>query len=396
MKFFSQLPTFEPDAILGLQKLFLEDKRYNKVNLVIGTYEHPQKRYGGVSSVRKAQTVILEDEQNKRYLPILGSSVFLDEMREFVFGSIDPDTVTGCQTLGGTGALHLGAKIFAMTGLTRTAYIPEQTWSNHIRIFAQEGLEIIQYPYYSLEHKNLMFEQLVAFFKNAKKYSVVLFHCCCHNPTGVDFTESMWRELAALMKERELIPFFDMAYQGFADGIDADRKPVQLCIEAGNTVLIAVSASKNFSLYGERVGYFAVHDIFPEEIDKITSCLKEKVRGEYSSPNRFGGEIVATILSNPYLKQEWLSEIDTIRESLNKMRTKFVHALRTVAGHTFDFILSQKGFFGYPGFSTKQVLFLREEKAVYTTAGGRLNLNGITEKNIEHVLQSLVEAYELL
>ncbi|AAD18879.1 aspartate transaminase [Chlamydia pneumoniae TW-183] len=395
MSFFNHIPTFSPDAILGLQNVFFADKRPEKVNLVIGVYEHPQKRYGGLSCIRKAQTVILEEEQNKSYLPISGLQIFLDEMRELVFGAVDPSAIVGFQSLGGTGALHLGARLLSVAKGSGKVYVPEQTWSNHIRIFSQEGLEVIRYPYYSKEQKQLLFEPLIAFLKEVEKNSVILLHGCCHNPTGVDFTEDMWKELAILMKERELIPFFDTAYQGFAHGIELDRKPIEIFISEGNTVLVAASSSKNFALYGERVGYFAVHSTFTDELVKIHSFLEEKIRGEYSSPQRWGVEIVSTILSNPYLKEEWQSELNFIRESLGKMRTRFVQALRKVAGHTFDFLLSQHGFFAYPGFSDKQVLFLREQHAVYTTAGGRMNLNGITEKNIDHVVQSFIQAYEL-
>ncbi|WP_201456497.1 aromatic amino acid transaminase [Chlamydia sp. 17-3921] len=395
MNFFDQLPTFSPDSILGLEKVFLEDNRDEKINFVIGVYEHPQKRYGGFLSVRKAQSVILEEETNKRYLPILGLPTYLEEMRDLVFGSVDPDQIVSCQALGGTGALHLGAKIFSMAQLSGKVYVPQQSWGNHIRIFSQENLDVVRYPYYSVENKNLLFEELESFLKEAQKHSLVLFHCCCHNPTGLDLTEAMWKKLAELMKEKQLIPFFDSAYLGFAEGIEKDRKPIQICISEGIPVFVAACASKNFGLYGERVGYFAVHSKSLESLAKISSCLQEKIRGEYSSPSRHGAEIVTTILSNPYLKQEWLSELNLIRESLSKLRDKFIQAMRVQSGHVFDFISAQKGFFGYPGFSQKQVLFLREQKAVYTTEGGRFNLNGLTDKNINHAVQSFAQTYEL-
>lgn len=395
MNFFDRLPVFASDSILGLNNAFAEDNRKEKVNFIIGVYEQPQKRYGGLASIRKAQAVIAEEESNKRYLPILGLPAFLEEMRELVFGSVDPQEMVGCQALGGTGALHLGAKLFSMSQLSRKVYIPQQTWGNHIRIFSQEGLDVVRYPYYNADTKSVLFEELEKFLQEAERHSLVLFHCCCHNPTGKDLTENMWERLAVLLKEKELIPFFDAAYQGFSEGLEKDRKPIQICISAGNPVFVATCASKNFSLYGERVGYFAVHGESSEELLKISSCLQEKARGEYSSPCRHGAEIVATILSNPYLKQEWVSELGGIREALAKLREKFVQAMREVTGHTFDFIASQKGFFGYPGFSQKQVAFLREQKAIYTTEGGRFNLNGLTDKNIHHVVQSFAQAYEL-
>lgn len=178
------------------------------MNFIIGVYEQPQKRYGGLASIRKAQAVIAEEESNKRYLPILGLPAFLEEMRELVFGSVDPQEMVGCQALGGTGALHLGAKLFSMSQLSRKVYIPQQTWGNHIRIFSQEGLDVVRYPYYNADTKSVLFEELEKFLQEAERHSLVLFHCCCHNPTGKDLTENMWERLAVLLKEKELITFF--------------------------------------------------------------------------------------------------------------------------------------------------------------------------------------------
>ncbi|MEF9496804.1 amino acid aminotransferase [Chlamydia sp. 04-14] len=395
MSFFNQLPTFAPDSILGLQKLFLEDEREEKVNLVIGSYEDPNKAYGGFSSVRKAQFLFLENEMNKGYLPISGLSSFNQEMMKLVFGNVNPSFVVGAQALGGTGALHLGAKIFSMAYPSGKVYIPEQTWGNHIRIFAQQGLEVLKYPYYSSESKTLLFDEMLSVLKSAPKHSLVLLQCCCHNPTGMDLDENMWTRLAEVIKEHELLPFFDTAYLGFGLGINEDRRPIEIFIEAGNVVFVAACASKNFSLYGERVGYFAAYSRVADDLDKISSCLEEKIRGEYSSPPRHGAKIVSTILSDGALEKEWLSELDAIRNSLGKTRARFVQAMRNHIGHSFDFILSQKGFFGYPGFSLEQVLFLRLEKGIYTTSGARFNLNGITDENIDYVSQSFSEAYQL-
>ncbi|MEF9519554.1 amino acid aminotransferase [Chlamydia crocodili] len=395
MSFFNQLPTFAPDSILGLQKLFLEDDREEKVNLVIGSYEDPNQAYGGFSSVRKAQFLFLEDEMNKGYLPISGLPSFNQEMEKLVFGNVNSSFVVGAQALGGTGALHLGAKIFSMAHPSGKVYIPEQTWGNHVRIFAQQGLEVLKYPYYSSESKTLLFDEMLSVLKSAPKYSLVLLQCCCHNPTGMDLDENMWTRLAEVMKEHQLLPFFDTAYLGFGLGIKEDRRPIEIFIESGNSVFVAACASKNFSLYGERVGYFAAYSKVVDDLDKISSCLEEKIRGEYSSPPRHGAKIVSTILSNDALEKEWLSELDTIRNSLGKTRARFVQAMRNHIGHSFDFILSQKGFFGYPGFSLEQVLFLRLEKGIYTTSGARFNLNGITDKNIDYVAKSFSETYQL-
>lgn len=394
MSLFEQLPSFSPDSILGLAQAFQEDPREDKINLLLGTYEREKKRYGGFSSVRKAQSVFFDDEKDKNYLPIKGSSTFLEEMAALCFGEVDANRWVGVQAIGGTGALHLGASVYANASLAGKVCIPSQTWGNHSRIFSHQGLALEYYPYYDQETKELDLQGLKAILRSAPETSLVLLHCCCHNPTGKDIPLSEWPEIITIIKERDLIPFFDMAYLGFASGIEEDRRPVQLCIEAGVTTFVAGSASKNFSLYGSRVGFFGAIHQDKLDLNRILSFLEEQIRGEYSSPAREGVAIVTSILSNPYLRQEWELELNGIRQSLEEIRSSFVIAMRNVAGHSFDFIASQKGFFGYPGFSKEQVLFLREELGIYTTAGGRFNLNGITDKNINRVTHGFAQAYE--
>lgn len=394
MSLFEQLPSFSPDSILGLAQAFQEDPREDKINLLLGTYEREKKRYGGLSSVRKAQTVFFDDEKDKNYLPIKGSPVFLEEMAALCFGEIDAKRWTGVQAIGGTGALHLGASVYAKSSLAGKVYIPAQTWGNHSRIFSSQGLSLEHYPYYDPKTKELDLQGFKTALQTAPETSLILLHCCCHNPTGKDIPISEWPEIIAIIKERDLIPFFDMAYLGFANGIVEDRRPIQLCIEAGVTTFVAGCASKNFSLYGSRVGFFGVIHQDKQDLSRILSFLEEQIRGEYSSPAREGAAIVSSILANPYLRQEWELELEGIRQSLEETRAKFIVAMREVAGHSFDFIASQKGFFGYPGFSKEQVVFLREELGIYTTAGGRFNLNGITDKNIHRVTQGFAQAHE--
>ncbi|MBQ8498868.1 aromatic amino acid transaminase [Chlamydia sp.] len=394
MGLFEQIPSFAPDSILGLAQAFQEDPREDKINLLLGTYEREKKRYGGFSSVKKAQTVYFDDEKDKNYLPIKGSANFLEEIAALYFGEIDANRWVGVQSIGGTGALHLGASVYAKAALSGKVYIPAQTWGNHTRIFAHQGLSVEHYPYYDQETKELDLQGLKSTLRAAPESSLILFHCCCHNPTGKDIPLSVWPEIIAIIKERDLIPFFDMAYLGFAYGIEEDRKPVRLCIEEGIPTFVAGSSSKNFSLYGSRVGFFGVLHQDKHDLSRILSFLEEKIRGEYSSPAREGAAIVASILGNPYLRQEWELELNGIRQSLENMRANFVFAMRNIVGHSFDFIGSQKGFFGYPDFSKEQVVFLREELGIYTTAGGRFNLNGITDKNINRVTHGFAQAYE--
>lgn len=286
-------------------------------------------------------------------------------MAALCFGEVDANRWVGVQAIGGTGALHLGASVYANASLAGKVCIPSQTWGNHSRIFSHQGLALEYYPYYDQETKELDLQGLKAVLRSAPETSLVLLHCCCHNPTGKDIPLSEWPEIITIIKERDLIPFFDMAYLGFASGIEEDRRPVQLCIEAGVTTFVAGSASKNFSLYGSRVGFFGAIHQDKLDLNRILSFLEEQIRGEYSSPAREGVAIVTSILSNPYLRQEWELELNGIRQSLEEIRSSFVIAMRNVAGHSFDFIASQKGFLGIQVFQRNKCCSL-EKSLVFT------------------------------
>ncbi|WP_213318847.1 aromatic amino acid transaminase [Chlamydiifrater volucris] len=395
MSFFSNLPSFPPDSIFGLSSAFKDDLREEKVDLLIGVYVHPTKRFGGCSAIKKAMTLITEEETNKLYLPIEGFSGYVDEMRKMVFGSVENvSTIFSCQSLGGTGALHLAAVLFsAASEVNKQVYISEQSWGNHERIFSSQGLEVIRYPYYDSNQHRLKTLEFFQFLKSIPEKSVILFQGCCHNPTGTDFSSDDWREIAQIVKEKALFPVIDMAYQGFGEGLDQDRFPAELFVKLEIPVAVAASSSKNFCLYGERTGMFAMFCQTEDGVKKVSSLIKEKIRGEYSNPPRHGALIVNTIMKNPYLRQEWRDELEEMRSSMDKKRSFFVENLSLECGDSFDYILKQKGFFGYPAFSEKQVKFLREKHAIYTAPGGRFNLNGISEKNVARVVKGFSEAY---
>ncbi|WP_213358198.1 aromatic amino acid transaminase [Chlamydiifrater phoenicopteri] len=395
MNFFSELPSFPPDAIFGLDSAFKEDPREEKIDLLIGVYVHPTKRFGGCSAIKKAMTLITEEETNKLYLPIEGFSGYIDEMRKMVFGSNDGMTsIFSCQSLGGTGALHLAAILFATAPeVNKHVYISEQSWGNHERIFSNLGLGVSKYPYYDPDQQCLKINEFFQFLKGVPEKSVILFQCCCHNPTGTDFSKSQWEEIAQIVKTKSLFPIIDMAYQGFGDGLESDRFPVELFVNREIPVAVAACSSKNFCLYGERVGMFAIYCLTEDSVKKVSSLMKEKIRGEYSNPPRHGALIVNTIMKNPYLRQEWRDELEEMRSAMNEKRKFFVEKLSAECKGAFDYILNQKGFFGYPAFSKEQVDFLREQYAIYTAPGGRFNLNGITEKNVAKIVKGFAEAY---
>ncbi|MEG0036777.1 MAG: aromatic amino acid transaminase [Victivallaceae bacterium] len=387
---FNNLPVFPPDSILGLQSEFRNDPSSVKVNLSIGVYiDESTGKVFGSKGVKKAETELLTSELNKEYLGIAGDRDYIAVMKSLVFGdTVNHDHIYGMQTVGGTGALCLGAKLIKGTGAISEVFVPKETWDNHIRIFSQAGLKVSCYPYLDFASKTVCFEKIIDFFSEVKNSSLVLLHACCHNPTGTDFTEQQWSELAQVFKEKELIPFFDFAYQGFAKSFYEDRYAVELFVKQMPFVLVASSLSKNFSLYGERIGFLGVFNQERCYLDKVASFLQEKTRGIYSSPSRRGAFIIKTIMENSDLRKDWENELSEMKHNLDKKRRVIVEALKSGCGQSFDFLGDQVGFFGYASWSFRQVEFLKKEKSIYVGPGGRFNLAGLNSDNIDYVAES--------
>jgi len=400
---FSHIQPYPGDPILSLMHDFQNDQRAEKVSLGIGLYFDEKGQIPVLESVRQAQRTLNSQEQACTYLPIEGMAIYRQLAQELAFGSTHSSVTDQCiasiQTLGGSGALKVGADFIKQWFPQARIWLSDPSWENHAAIFSGSGLNINYYPYYSATSAdNLRFNDMLECISQIPRGDVLLLHASCHNPTGVDLSISQWQELAALIVQRGLFVFFDMAYQGFGEGINEDAKAIRLLTETGRAhgiaVLLAHSFSKNFSLYGERVG--ALHVACPDEktANNVLGQLKATVRRNYSSPPIRGAHIVQQVLSQPDLRAFWQQELIQMRQRIRMMRVLLHQAVKAHGLNNFDFLLRQHGMFSYTGLSANQVQQLREEYAVYLIASGRMCLSGLTEHNIAHVAEALAHVVE--
>jgi len=393
MKRFDSLKQLPLDPILGLPILFNADSRPHKVNLGIGAYKDAEGKPLVLTSVRDAENHIADEHTNKEYQPIDGSPFFLKPVTELVFGShstaVAEERVFACQALGGTGALRLGGELLKRLDCQKI-YISDPSWPNHSLIFSQAGLSIETYPYYDMKTQTITFQAFCDFLKGLSAGSVVLLQACCHNPTGMDLTFDQWKILADIFKEKDLIPFFDFAYQGFATGVDADATAIRYFTEQGLECLVASSFSKNFGLYGERVGALFVVTASADSAKRTGSHLKQIIRAQFSNPPLHGARIVSAILSDNSLKKDWIDELDNMRIRIEEMRHAFEAGLLTKRSTTdFSFIKKQKGLFSFCGLKEDQVKKLREEFAIYMPDNGRINVAGLNMHNMDYVINAI-------
>jgi len=384
---FDALQEAPPDAILGLNEAFRADTQKNKINLTTGVYKDEHGNTPILDCVKKAEEHLLKEETSKGYLGIGGDPNQTSAVQELVFGSGHPLLGSGLavtvQTPGGTGALRVAGDFIQGALDGGTIWLSAPTWPNHPAVFGSSGLDLKTYAYYDAATKELDFEGMKSALAKAPAGDFVLFHGCCHNPSGMDPTEEQWKELARLTKAQGVIPFFDFAYQGFGDGLDEDAAGLRHFLEPGRELIIATSYSKNFGLYNERVGALTVVTSSKTAASAALSHLKKTIRSNYSNPPAHGGKIVAAILMDASLRAEWEIELATMRNRINAMRTLLVETL-TAKGVTqdFSFIARQRGMFSFSGLTKEQVIRLRNEFSIYMVESGRLNVAGITPSNV--------------
>jgi aspartate aminotransferase len=391
--FFSHISFAPPDPILGLMADFLTDPRQDKVNLSIGVYQTEEGKTPIMRSVHLAEKLLLESEESKVYLPIEGDPFYLEEVLKLVLGeplySFQRASFCILQTPGGGSALRLGAE-FAKQEIATPCAMPEPTWPNHRGIFSQCGIEILNYSYYDFEKKQLDFPKMLSALKLLPPKTLVLFHVNCHNPSGADLKKEEWKELAEFLKKQELIPFFDAAYLGFDRSFQEDVYPIRLFVELGIEFLLALSFSKNFSLYAERIGAFL---LFSNEhtAPKALSQLKLLARRNYSNPPQHGAKIIAKILSTKDLWISWEEELFTMRQRIALLREKFVAALASHGSKVdYSYLLDKKGLFSFCNLSKTQVKHLKDQHGIYMTGDGRLNIAGLNRLNLDKVVTSLI------
>lgn len=391
---FSHVDAYPGDPILGLNEAFGQDPRQHKVNLSIGIYFDDAGRLPVMQAVREAEMSVLADIGPRPYLPMAGTQGYRDAVQALVFG-VDSAArregrIATLQTLGGGGALRVGADFLRRYFPESAIWISDPSWDNHRVVFESAGFAVQSYPYYDDATGGLRFDAMLETIAALPSRSIVLLHACCHNPTGVDLTQAQWRTLAPVLQSRGLIAFVDMAYQGFGDGLDADAFAVRTLTEAGVPTVVANSFSKNFSLYGERCGALSVVCATADDASRVFGQLTGTVRANYSNPPTHGARLVAQVLTTPTLRRAWEDELDGMRTRIATMRAQIHARLEPhVSGEKLSRYLAQRGMFTYTGLSAAQADALRETHGVYLLRSGRMCVAGLNTRNVDTVAQAI-------
>jgi aromatic-amino-acid transaminase len=382
------------DPILGLSEAFAHDTRDHKVNLGVGVYLNEEGKVPVLRAVAEAERRRAAHPTPRGYLPIEGIPAYDQAVQHMVLGETSPLIAAGkvltVQALGGTGGLKIGADLLRRVLPGSKVAISDPSWENHRAIFEYAGFEVVTYPYYDATTRGLRFDAMLAGLKALPPQTIVVLHACCHNPTGVDPTPEQWPAILAAVREARLVPFLDMAYQGFGDGLEPDGRSVRLFGDAGLTMLVSSSFSKSFSLYGERVGALTIVDASQDESSRVLSQLKRVIRSNYSTPPTHGGAVVTTVLTDRGLRDEWEAELGEMRERIKAMRRGLVERL-LAHGVPMDpsFIVKQKGMFSYSGMTPAQVERLRTEYGIYAVSSGRICVAALNSRNIGYVADAI-------
>jgi aromatic-amino-acid transaminase len=385
---FEHIEPYAGDPILTLNEAFGKDPRTHKINLSIGIYFDDAGQLPVMRAVREAESAMLQTIGARPYQPMEGAANYRMAVQQLLFGAdheaVKSGRIATLQTLGGSGGLKVGGDFLKRYFPTSNVWVSDPTWDNHRAMFEGAGFTVSTYPYYDAQTGGLRFSEMLAALKALPEQSIVLLHACCHNPTGVDLSAVQWAELIPVIQSRRLIPYVDIAYQGFGDGIHEDTFAVRALAEAGISFFCASSFSKSFSLYGERCGALSVVCPNKAEAELVLGQMKATVRRNYSSPPTHGGQIVARVLQTPALYTEWAGELDAMRVRIQAMREK-LHAVLAakLPGRDFGYFLSQRGMFSYTGLSAEQVDRLRDEHAVYLVRSGRMCVAGLNSGNVE-------------
>ncbi|MFK2902652.1 aspartate/tyrosine/aromatic aminotransferase [Dyella ginsengisoli] len=396
MSLFASVEMAPGDPILGLTEAFVADPRPNKVNLGVGIYTDEQGRVPVLKAVQQVEQALARDTQPRGYLPIDGLPAYNKLSQQLLFGEGSPlleaGRVATAQTIGGSGALRVAADLLKQVGgVNAKIAISNPSWGNHHVVFRTAGFQLLDYRYYDDSTRGLDFAGMLEDLGKLEPGTVVLLHACCHNPTGVDLNPDQWAQVVELVKERNLLPFVDMAYQGFDQGIDADATAVRMFAESGiEAFVVASSYSKSFSLYGERVGVLSMVGADRDEAARLRSKIKQTIRANYSSPAAHGGQLVAGVLASGELRALWESELGAMRERIHAMRAGLVQKL-AAHGHEFGFIQRQAGMFSYSGLSKAQVDRLREEFAIYALGTGRICVAALNTQNLGYVADAVAK-----
>src|SRR3954468_15070966 len=387
----ASVPMAPGDPILGVTEAYVKDANPRKVNLGVGVYYGDDGKIPLLECVRHAESERLKASPARGYLPIDGLAAYDHAVQELVFSKQQKNIVT-VQALGGTGGLKIGADFLKRIAPQASVWISDPSWENHRQLFEAAGFTVKSYAYYDAKTHGLDFKGMVGSLGEIPAGDVVVLHACCHNPTGVDLEPGQWEEVLKIVRTRGLLPFVDLAYQGFGDSLEADAFAARLFSSALSPVFLSSSFSKSFSLYGERVGALSVVTSSDEEALRVLSQLKRIVRTNYSNPPTHGGQLVATVLASPQLRSLWERELGGMRDRIKTMRKQLVDQIHKRApGSDFSFVLKQRGMFSYSGLTKEQVGRLREEFSIYAIDTGRICVAALNSKNVDYVAGAIAK-----
>ncbi len=394
MSIFAKVELAPRDPILGLNEQYNADARSTKVNLGVGVYYDEEGRLPVLKAVQLAEQERAKQSAPRGYLPIEGISTYDKGAQALLLGKDSELSASGraltFQALGGTGALKIGADFLKQVNANATVHISNPSWENHRALFERAGFKVENYPYYDAATHGLNFDAMVAYLEQLPAGDIVVLHACCHNPTGVDPTAAQWEQIANIIKAKGLVPFLDIAYQGFGAGLEEDAQVVKLFAKLDVPTFVSSSFSKSFSLYGERVGALTVLCASKDEADRVLSQVKRTIRTNYSNPPTHGGTIVSMVLNNPELFALWEKELAEMRDRIRTMRAQLVAKLKEHGvTQNFDFVLEQRGMFSYSGLTQEQVERLRNEHGIYAVNSGRICVAALNSRNIDAVAKAI-------
>ena len=390
MSFFEEIELLPEDPILSLPIHFASDLHEKKVNLGIGAYKDEKGKPVVLEAVKKAEALVNAQALNKEYLPIEGNAAFIKRIVELIYGrELLGERISAVQTIGGTAALRLGAEFLVKQG-HGDIYISDPSWPNHKNIFQKAGMAIQEYPYYDFSQGCLKFERLCQAIENMPAGSVILLQAVCHNPTGIDPNRDQWKVISEIIQKQKIIPFFDLAYQGFGLNLEEDAWPIRYFALQGHELFVASSYSKNMGLYGERMGALSWYMSTPEIARHVLSQVKQIIRGMYSSPPLHGGRVVAALLESKELKMEWAQQLEQMRLRINDMRQELLKRLNEKKlKKDFSFMDKQHGMFSMSGLTAEQVARIKQDYGIYMLSNGRISIPGLTNNNIDYVADSI-------
>ncbi|WP_133470426.1 aromatic amino acid transaminase [Paraglaciecola marina] len=392
---FDVLPQLPADPILGLSTAFKADKNPHKIDLGVGVYKDEQGHTPILTSVAKAQTILLAQEDSKTYITPQGVQGYIDGMLELMLGKGNPvllaDRIAAVQAPGGCGALRILAELIKRCDENTTVWVSDPTWANHIPLIGNAGLKLETYPYFDKTNASINFDAMAECLGKVKKGDIVLLHGCCHNPTGADLSKEQWQVVLELAQKTGFIPFVDTAYQGFGDGLEEDAYGMRLLVNNLPEVLIAASCSKNFGLYRERVGIAVMVTANTKTRQAIQTQIQAIARGIYSMPPSYGGALVDIILNDETLKTEWMTEVEGMRSRMQDLRALLVAKMNEYgATKDFEFVKKQKGMFSFLCITPEQVQAVRDQHSVYFVGSSRVNIAGISKNNVDALAKALV------